>query len=316
MFRIEETKNNFDLRDKDGKHVEPSAVEPINERFFLVACDKVGDLFVVEKNGKIAHTLKLKGFKKPKWEALGFDGEYYYVVGSHAVKLDDTPEKLSEKLAQRSRLLRFKLKNTGGAAGKMEIAELLEMNVSESLAADGLYDADPFKNKVKIEGLAVRTRAGDKKEIVFALREPHDRMHVFSARLPENPKGGERLAPKPFFTFEAGRIGTIPFRLSSIEYAPEWSGFFMMTSTENTETNDFAGNALWFVEDEAIRRVAPCENLTPHILWLFAVDMKAEGLCILPGASKEKLRLALVFDNDYEDTGKHGKLLIIKVSRV
>ncbi len=315
-FTIKETETDFDLVDKDGEHVEPSAVEPVNERFFLVADDQSADLHVVKNNGKIVRQLKLGEFKKPKWEAMAHDGEYYYIVGSHAVKLDEPDvEKLTKKLAQRSRLLRFKLKNTKGKASEIEVAEVVEMNVSEAFKAAGFYNEDPFKNNLKIEGLAARRDADGKTRLVFALREPHDVMHILSAVLPDEPENGERLAPEPFFTFEAGSIGTIPFRLSSLEYAARWKGFFIMTSTEEAETNAFSGNALWFVSDEAIEESAPKNHVAARILRLFAADMKAEGLCVLPGATEKKLRLAKVFDNDFEDTGKPGKMQVIEVSR-
>lgn len=318
VFKVTETERAFTLKDGNDD-LEPSAVEAIDERFFLVADDKGADLFVVEtETGKVLNRLKLPdGFKKPKWEAMAFDGEHFYIIGSHAVKLDDPVEKSTSKLAARSRLLRFKLKNTDGAASEIKIDSdsIVEMNVSDSLKLAGLYDADPFRNKVKIEGLAVRNGAGENKELIFALREPHDLMHIFRAELPEKPKSGERLALNPFFTFEAGRIGMIPFRLSSIEHVPEWSGFFILTSTEDPETNEFFGNALWFVSDEQAKNSAPPKLIVPQVVMLFAVDMKAEGLCLLPGATDDALRLALVFDNDSEDTEKEGKMQVIEISR-
>ncbi len=307
----------FALKDKDGKDLEPSAIEPLNDKYFLVADDKGANLYIVEAGKeKVLQKLEIKGFtvKKPKWEALTLDGEYFYIIGSHAVKLDpkDSAAELTDKLAARSHLLRFKLKNTDGDPSKFEIDSWIELNVSESLKADGYYDSVPNKNKVKIEGLSVRTNAAKRKELVFALREPSDLMYVFSAELPAEPKTGERLAPKPFFSFGAGKIGAIPFRLSSIEYAPLWNGFFMLTSTEDSATNAFFGNALWFVGDETLKS---SKQVVPQLVHLFAVDMKAEGLCILPDAKADKLRLALVFDNDADDTKIVGKMQIIEVSK-
>lgn len=313
---VEETKKAFVLKDKNGNDPEPSAIESINDKYFLVAGDKVGDLYIVEAaGGKVVNILELEDFKKPKWEAMAFDGEYFYIIGSHAVKLDDSIDELIEKQAERSHLLRFKLKNIDGDASKIEVDSIIELNVSDSLKQAGFYDEDPFKNRVKIEGLAVRTGAGNNKELVFALREPHDIMRVFSAELPDEPKTGDRLSLNPFFGFEAGKIGTIPFRLSSIEYVPKWSGFFILTSTEDPEKNSFFGNALWFISDEAVKNSLPSRQTVPQIVWLFAVDMKAEGLCVLPGATSEKLRLALVFDNDFKDTDKVGTMQLIEISK-
>ena len=311
-FRVKTTEKAFALRDEDGEHLEPSAIEVVNDKYFLAADDKGAGLYLIDAvKGKVVRTLEIEGLgiKKPKWEAMTFDGEFFYIIGSHAVKLDDTPEKLTPKLANRSHLLRFKLKEKGG---KFEIESFIKMNVAESFAAAGLYDTDPFKNKLKIEGLAWRRNANGAKELVFALREPSDVMHVYHAALPAVPQDGDKLAVQPFFTFEAGKIGTLAFRLSSIEYSEKWRGFFILTSTEDAATNNFSGNALWFVADESLETF---KHIVARVLWLFAVDMKAEGLCILPGATQEKLRLALVFDNDFDDTAKPGKMEIIEVTR-
>jgi hypothetical protein len=316
-FEVSETEKIFALKDKDDNDFEPSAIEPINERYFLMADDKDGDLFVLKADtGEVVQALKIKEFKKPKWEALAFDGEYFYIIGSHAVKLDsdDIPD-LTDKLAKRSHLLRFKLKNTDGDASAIEIHSVLELNVSDSLREAGLYDPHPKVNKVKIEGLAVRITDDGKKELFFALREPHDLMRVYAAALPAEPKANDKLDLKPFFSFEGGKIGTIPFRLSSIEYVPQWNGFFALTSTEDAASNAFSGNALWFVSDEILKAATPTEPIVPQIVWLFAVDMKAEGLCVLPEPGVEKLQLAIVYDNDFKDTTKPGKLQIIEVTK-
>ncbi len=310
--------NNTD--DSEFSSFEPSAIEPINGNYFLAADDKSANLYIIEAaKKKVVEILEIPGFSvgKPKWEAMAFDGEYYYVIGSHSVKLDDpneTPEKLTKKLAGRSHLLRFKLKNTEGDASNIKIDSFIELNVSESLKTTGFYNPDPFKNKVKIEGLTVRTNAEKKKELIFAMREPHDLLHVFFAELPPEPKANDKLSLKPFFSFEAGKIGIVPFRLSSVEYVPQWNGFFLLTSTED-DKNAFFGNALWFVSNESVKNSTPAKLIVPQILWLFAVDMKAEGLCVLPDVTSEELRLAIVFDNDFDDTRIAGKMQFIEVSK-
>ena len=238
-------------------------------------------------------------------------------IGSHAVKLDpkDTPAEWAEKLSNRSHLWRFRLKNVGDDPKKIEIDSEIELDVSDALKQAGFYDPDPARNNAKIEGLTARTGADRKKELILALREPHDFMLVYSAQLPETLKTGEKLALKPLFSFAAGAIGTHPFQLSSIEYVPQWNGFFMLTSTEDAVSNAFFGNALWFVSDAEVKSSVPSRPIKPQILWLFAVDMKAEGLCVLPNPTNEKLRLAIVFDNDFDDTTKPGRMQLIEVAK-
>lgn len=301
--------------------IEPSAVEPIGDgKYLLVADDKAAKLSIVETlSGKIIKLLAIPQFsvEKPKWEAMAYDGEFFYLIGSHAVKLDDTIDKLTKQLAARSHLIRFKLKNLGDDGSKLEIESPLELDVTSSLGKLGLYNSDPNTNKVKIEGLAVRTNAENKKELFFALREPHDSMQVYFAQLPAAPIPNEKLSLKPFFSFEAGKIGKVPFRLSSIEYVQQWKGFFLITSTED-DSNVFYGNALWFVGNETLQSSqssSPPQSVTPEIVWLFDTKMKAEGLCVLPKSTDARISLALVYDNDVKDTGILGKLRFIELVR-
>jgi len=317
---IQKTEKEFTFKNADGSEnnsLEPSAVEAINEKYLLVADDKTANLLIVEAaGGKIVKSLTIPQFSvgKPKWEAMTNDGEFFYIIGSHAVKLDDTIDKLTKKLAARSHLLRFKLKNVGDDVSKTEIDSPTELDVTDSLSKSGLYNSNPNINKVKIEGLAVRTNAENKKELFFALREPHDFMWVYSAELSAVPAPNEKLALKPFFNFEAGKIGIVPFRLSSIEYVPKWNGFFVITSTED-DGNAFYGNALWFVGNEALKNSQASKSITPQLVWLFDVKMKAEGLCVLPDSTAEKIRLALVYDNDADDTKNSGMMRIVESTR-
>jgi hypothetical protein len=309
----------FILKNTDGTEkvdLEPSAVQTISEKLLLVADDKQPELLLVEiTSGRIIKSLPLPAFtiRKPKWEAMAFDGEFFYLVGSHAVKLDDTVEKLTKKLVDRSHLIRFKLKNISDDAMAIQIDSVTELDVTDSLKKLSLYSSDPHLNKVKIEGLAVRTGSENKKELFFALREPHDFMHVLSAELPPEPAANEKLVLKAFFSFEAGKIGTVPFRLSSIEYAAAWNGFFLITSTED-DNNAFYGNVLWFLGNESLKGSPPYRSVKPQVVWLFDTRMKAEGLTFFPNSAAEKTRLVLAYDNDAEDTKIPGTIRMLELS--
>ena len=73
---------------------------------------------------------------------------------------------------------------------------------------------------------------------------------------------------------------------------PAWNGFFILTSTED-RSNRYHGNTLWFLSDEKISGSCPGQLppdklkladlllVEPQKVWLFGLDVKAEGVCVL-----------------------------------
>lgn len=321
---------------QEDKKIEASAVEPIGDgKLLLVADDESKNLIVVEAStGRITQELKLLKDvdKKPKWEAMALDLEgTYYVIASHSVK-DPTETGAQKKLKDHSRLFRFRLKG-GGADGTplaIDEASVVEWDITDALAIEG-YSSDPSKNKVKIEGLAVRALQDSAKgttvrELVIGLRQPDEPVtRVYAADITQLPASKPGLALRPLFKFDAGKREGVRSQLSSIEYLPAWKGFLILTSTEDTSTI-FHGNTLWFLPDEKISAASPAnpqldklklsdlQLVEPQKVWLFGVDSKAEGLCVLSeeaGSGKtqtRQARLALVHDNDTETTGISGSL--------
>jgi hypothetical protein len=326
---------------QENKKIEPSAVEPIGDgKLLLVADDENKNLIVVETlTGRIKQQLKLSNFdKKPKWEAMARDLEgAYYVIGSHSVK-DPAEEDAQQKLKDRSRLFRFRLKSDGADGTPLTIdeASVVEWNIMDALAIEG-YSSDPSKNKVKIEGLAVRTlqdvaKSTTVRELVIGLRQPDEPVRVYVADITQLPVPNASLTLRPLFRFYAGNREGVRSQLSSIEYLPTWSGFLILTSTEDT-SNNFHGNTLWFLPDEKISAASPAnpqldklklsdlQLLEPQKVWVFGVNSKVEGLCILSEeAGSDKIqtrhaRLALVYDNDTETTGIAGSLQFLTLIR-
>lgn len=304
----------------ESEAIEPSAVEAIGRgKYLLIADDKAGadnnSLAIVEAaTGNVIKRLQIPNrIKNPKWEGLTQDNTgNFYIVGSH---FDDK----SENLIARSFLYRFRLRESGSDDGaKIEIESALELNIKNSLRKQHLYDENPQTSKAKIEGLTFR-RAGEKQELIIALREPSEFVSVYSAALPAAPKEKKELDLKPFFRFYAGKIQSVSFKLSSIEYVSSLNGFLVLTSTEEAGSNAFFGNTLWFVSDKMLANAKSSDDafkrITPQIVWVFGLDMKAEGICSLPGQSgnAETVRLAIVFDNDKKDTKKPGKMQFIEV---
>jgi hypothetical protein len=317
-----------------NKMIEPSGVVAIGDSGFLLVANDKDDgnglsLIVVEaKTGTIIKLLEnIQGNKKnPKWEAMAKDSDcYYYAIGSHSVDLGDS----AEKLATRSRLFRFRLK---GEAASDPMAVSMDLGVKEfdiktSLTKLGIYDADPAKNKSKIEGMAIRTVKGQK-QLVIGLREPFDstnKVQIYYAELtPESQTTSlTALTLKPFFQFFANRPkdSPEPFKLSSIDYIENLKGFLVLTSTEGAG-NAFYGNAMWFVSDADIEKSRNANTkdidypVTARQIWDFPhdlndknyVEMKAEGLSLLPTTVGGMMRLVIVYDNDPQSTHADGKL--------
>jgi hypothetical protein len=314
----------------ENQTIEPSAASPIgNGKFLLVADDKDdgkgNSLKIIEvSTRKILKTLqKFQPSKKnPKWEALAKDETgNYYLIGSHN-NAD------AEKLAARSLMFRFRLKNEAEQdAEKIEIAtdSVRELDVKESLTALQLYSPNPPDNTVKIEGLAVRKNGGQQ-QLIVGFRLPSCRVKVYFAVIPNDSSENKaiiKLSLKPLFQFNAGETAdNTLFQLSSIEYVQDLKGFFVLTSTETADAAGkpvFHGNALWFVSDKSIQPLRSAvftdsDKLVPAKKILdFQPLLKAEGICLL-SKDQKTFRLAIVFDNDAEDTKVGGKIQLIDLS--
>ena len=297
--------------------IEPSGVEPIGDGSrLLVVHDKAPDLVVVEtRTGReLGERLLCSAFPKgldvgPKWEGLALDDEgTYYVIGSHSGKTDD-------ERGQRAYLVRFRLQGNGATGQPVAIDDAsavrwrIEPALTQALQTAGL-DARAI-NKRKIEGLAIRTTrdsAGNlqKRELVIGLRAPNDRVRAFSADITQDKGTDESLSLEPCFQFEAGAIDNIPCELTALEYLDSWGGFLVNTATEDDD-NAFHGNRLWFVPDNHPNH--------PELIHEYESRQKAEGVCLLPGATAEEARLAITFDNDTHTTKQPGRLQTLKLTR-
>jgi len=329
-----------DTGKEDGK-IEPSGVATIGDgKFILVACDKNACLSIVEAStGRIKQSFSVGvSDSRPKWEDLAHDDEgAYYVIGSRFVE-ETAEDGVEKKIIAVPRLLRFRLRSVdpGETRFAIDSESIVEWDIGDALAAEG-YRRDPRKNEVNIEGLAVRTlrnKAGQitLRELVVGLREPYNPVRVYASDITQLPASNATLALQPLFIFDAGKRGGIFSQLSSIDYMPEWNGFFILTSTED-KSNRYHGNTLWFLSDEKISASRPAQLppdkiklgdlrlVEPQKIWLFGLDGKAEGVCVISeeAASNDsqarRARLALVYDNDTSKTGKPGALQFITVLR-
>ncbi len=279
--------------------IEASGVEPIGDgRRVLVAHDKAPALHVVDlASGRLVGapitSAKFPPQTKsgPKWEGMARDSEgNFYVVGSHSGKTD-------EEKAEKSTLLRFRLKD-GGDAPAIDDDSVVRWDIARSLRAalkdSGLDEARVAKRK--IEGLAVRERkdAGGRasRELVVGLREPGDKVRAFAADITAGPSPDAELELKPLFAFDAGLREGVQAQLTSLEYVPALEGFLVVTASEDAD-NAFHGNTLWFVADGAADRASEVAT--------FEVAMKAEGLAVLDArrdGRRAVIRLLITFDND------------------
>ena len=326
---------------REDRRIEPSGVAPIGDgSLLLVACDKNACLSVVEAaTGRIKQSFSVGVFdNRPKWEDLAHDDEgAYYVIGSRFVE-EPAKEGSQKRLMAVPRLLRFRLRSDGAGEKPLVIdsESIIEWDIGDALAAEG-YHRDPRKNEVNIEGLTVRTlrdKAGQVtlRELVVGIREPHNPIRVYASNITQLPAPNAKLALTPLFRFYAGERGGILSGLSSIDYMPAWNGFFILTSTED-RSNRYYGNTLWFLSDEKISASRPAQLppdkiklgdlrlVEPQKVWVFGLDVKAEGVCILSeeaassGSQVRRARLALVYDNDTAKTGNSGALQFVTLLR-
>ena len=243
----------------------------------------------------------------PKWEGMARDGEWYYVVGSHSGK------KATERVA-RAKLLRFRLASVNPPAVDTSSVQQFDLSTSlskvEGLRLTGDTAGD---DRVKIEGLAIRPTK-DGRELVIGLRKPNDTIRAYAATLPENSQKSGGLELRKLFAFADPPVGEVRRELGSLEYSPEWKGFFILTLCED-EANHFDENVLWFLSDQAI----PADGLAkPTKVWTFARGFKAEGMAVLPRRAEDKpeqLRLILSFDNDAATTKMPSLLQTVTISR-
>jgi hypothetical protein len=276
--------------------IEASGVEPIGDgRRALIAHDKAPALHVVDlATGRlVGRPITSPKFPPqtakggPKWEGMARDAEgNFYIVGSHSGKTED-------ERAEKSFLLRFRLKDGGGDVPAIDDESVVRWQIARPLAsalkAAGLDEAKVAKRK--IEGLAVRERDG-KRELVVGLREPGDKVRAFAADVTSNPSPDAELELKPLFAFEARPREGVPAQLTSLEYVPALEGFLLTTATED-DANVFHGNTLWFVPDGSADRAVEVAT--------FEVAMKAEGLAVLEsrkGGRRTEVKLLITFDND------------------
>ena len=326
---------------REDRRIEPSGVASIGDcSVLLVACDKNACLSVVEAaTGRIKQSFSVGVFdNRPKWEDLAHDDEgAYYVIGSRFVE-QPTEDGAQKRLMAVPRLLSFRLRieSGGGTPFVIDSESIIEWDIGDALAAEG-YHRDPRKNEVNIEGLTVRTlrdKAGQVtlRELVVGIREPHNPIRVYASNITQLPAPNAKLALTPLFRFYAGERGGILSGLSSIDYMPAWNGFFILTSTED-RSNRYHGNTLWFLSDEKILASRPAQVppdkiklgdlrlVEPQKVWLFGLDGKAEGVCVLSeeaasiGSQVRRARLALVYDNDTAKTGNSGALQFVTLLR-
>ncbi len=302
--------------------LEASAVEPIGDgRLLLVADDKTNGLVVVEAATglRLGQPLGCRAFpaEGAKWEAMARDQDgHYYLIGSHSGRPDE--------LAAHSNLFRFRLTG-GGADGTplaIEESSVVRWDVAGGLAKEGLYNrSDPAKNRVTIDGLAVRTLRGAggraaRRELVVGLREPDDPITAYAADITAPPAPDAPLALRRLFTFAGGTREKVRSQLSSLEYVPAWNGFLVATSSEDAG-NAYHGNTLWFLPDAEL---SPTRLARGQRVWLFGLGVKVEGLCLLPDpaaapAGRDAARLAVVYDNDAARTKKESRLQLLTLAR-
>jgi hypothetical protein len=317
--------------DRLDKGLEASGVEPIRDgTLLLVAHDKKVPLRVIETatGRQIGPLLTCPRFpaetpKSSKWEGMARDSEgNYYLVGSHSGKTNG-------ERSEHAKLIRFRLKTQAAPAAAPGTIAIDESSVlswrlagplTHSLEREGL-DSKALGER-KIEGLAIREQPARPdgrvhRELVIGLRQPDDLVRAFSTDISTPPAEASELRLTRLFAFDPGDREGVRCQLTSLEYLPEWSGFLVVTATEDDQ-NAFHGNTLWYVPDERIAQ-SNGSTLTADKIWTFEVAMKAEGLCVLPPvpgqSGNDAVRLLITYDNDPHATHIPSRFQIVNLHR-
>jgi hypothetical protein len=141
----------------------------------------------------------------------------------------------------------------GGAGNNrfaIDEASVVRYDIAAALAREGLYNsADPTKNRVKIEGLAVRTLPSGPPGTPCASARTRGRparagrsRHRLCRRHFRPAGDGTALPLRKLFTFAAGtrENGGVRSQLASLDYAPALGGFLIVTSSEDQNNSTTA----------------------------------------------------------------------------
>jgi hypothetical protein len=273
--------------------IEPSGVAPIGDgRRVLVAHDGAAPLRVVDlaTGALVGAPLGSPKFPPttgagPEWGGMALDSDgNYYLVGSHGGESD-------EERAGRGAVVRFRLRS--GEPPAIDDASVVRWDIARpleaALRAQGLDAARVAERRV--EGLAVR-EGGGRRELVFGLRKPDDKVRAFVADITATPSPDATLELRPLFAFDAGRRDGVAPQLTSLEYVPVMNGFLVLTATVGAD-NAFRGNTLWLVANGERRRANQYET--------FEAGMKAGGLAVLgvkSAGGETAIKLLITYDND------------------
>lgn len=215
---------------------------------------------------------------RAKFEDVSFHKEsgYFYAIGAHFCAKE-----------QYQQTIRFKLEKDKGE-WKPTKPERLE--ISEEIL--GIICQLPERSS--IEGIAV-TGSDLNPSLYVGVRTPGRFLILEFSKDRSKFKLGHthEIVPR-----ESNPSGT-PYHLSGLAVASETSLLILATTEDNT--NGFHGNRLYIVD----RRDWTVKSVTPE----FAIAQKAEGVTIW-GDNETGQRVAIVFDNDQEDTKQPSRILI------
>ncbi len=197
-------------------------------------------------------------------------------------------------------MIRFRLND--GDSLTIDDASITTWHVARSLQtvlkSEGLTPDEVDRRKV--EGLTIRERtiaSGEiQRELFIGLREPKDKVRVYSADISAGPSPDSELELKPAFAFGAEPREGQASELTSLEYVAALGGFLVVTASEDPQ-NAFHGNILWFVADRDPGHALKVAT--------FEVAMKAEGLAILGSektGDRTVVKLLITYDNDAHTT--------------
>lgn len=291
----------------EGAFFEPSAVAFYKDRLIILNDEQEDGLMYLYESD-LEGNIRNKYLINTDREIKDFEGI------THTDEAGEFYIILSNSFGREKTMGFFKLNLTETGCNVTPVPETIPADISdkESFQRDIIYESfnRVFNgNELNIEGLGYYK--GEYNEFLFlGLREPlfNNQTSVWRMNL-KNLEDGKIPTPTLWFTFLADPGDKKKQAISSLEYYPEISSLFILTSYE---TGTDRGGSLWVAKVENPEDYNVEIPEFPLYRWN---GVKPEGLTLMED-EKGKRSLFIVFDNDEGEAGIPATFTVLPLDEI